>query len=222
MATGQFLLQRRDPGRLLLHELLQAPHPFQPTDHQRLHRARRALPVVIGNRNRRGFFIDRSSAGMPSSPKIPTNPKTRPRFFNRINPLQGTERLPVRDQGVPGAARRGEVPDRVRSAAPANHVRGQAACGHPGGPDAVAAQPHPPPQGRRLRPRLRERPRRDPRSIRGLLRRLGDGGRGGSRPHVRVKGELDASGIYLGEEVERFCAVYFKPKHGKARGTTRR
>ena len=27
-----------------------------------------------------------------------------------------------------------------------------------------------------------------------------------------VKGELDASGIYLREEVERFCAVYFKPK----------
>lgn len=28
----------------------------------------------------------------------------------------------------------------------------------------------------------------------------------------RIKGELDASGIYLAEEVERFCAVYFKPK----------
>jgi type I restriction enzyme R subunit len=27
-----------------------------------------------------------------------------------------------------------------------------------------------------------------------------------------IKGELDASGIYLQEEVERFCAVYFKPK----------
>src|SRR5262252_3693894 len=27
-----------------------------------------------------------------------------------------------------------------------------------------------------------------------------------------IKGELDASGIYFGEEVERFCAVYFKPK----------
>ena len=27
-----------------------------------------------------------------------------------------------------------------------------------------------------------------------------------------IKGELDASGIYLGEEVERFCTVYFKPK----------
>jgi type I restriction enzyme R subunit len=28
----------------------------------------------------------------------------------------------------------------------------------------------------------------------------------------QVKGDLDASGIYLAEEVERFCAVYFKPK----------
>jgi len=27
-----------------------------------------------------------------------------------------------------------------------------------------------------------------------------------------IKGELDTSGIYLHEEVERFCAVYFKPK----------
>jgi type I restriction enzyme R subunit len=27
-----------------------------------------------------------------------------------------------------------------------------------------------------------------------------------------IKCELDASGIYLGEEIERFCAVYFKPK----------
>ncbi|OPY71935.1 MAG: hypothetical protein A4E62_01067 [Syntrophorhabdus sp. PtaU1.Bin002] len=28
----------------------------------------------------------------------------------------------------------------------------------------------------------------------------------------QIKGELDASGVYLGEEVERFCEVYFKPK----------
>ncbi|HXO41013.1 MAG TPA: type I restriction endonuclease [Thermoanaerobaculia bacterium] len=28
----------------------------------------------------------------------------------------------------------------------------------------------------------------------------------------QLKGELDASGIYLGEEVSRFCAVYFKPQ----------
>ncbi len=27
-----------------------------------------------------------------------------------------------------------------------------------------------------------------------------------------VKGELEASGVYLGAEVERFCAVYFRPK----------
>src|SRR5207237_469011 len=28
----------------------------------------------------------------------------------------------------------------------------------------------------------------------------------------QLKGELDESGVYLPEEVERFCAVYFKPK----------
>jgi len=28
----------------------------------------------------------------------------------------------------------------------------------------------------------------------------------------QIKGELDATGIYLGEEVARFCEVYFKPK----------
>lgn len=28
----------------------------------------------------------------------------------------------------------------------------------------------------------------------------------------QIKGELDASGIYLSEEVERFCEVYFRPK----------
>ncbi len=27
-----------------------------------------------------------------------------------------------------------------------------------------------------------------------------------------IKAELDASGIYFGEEIERFCAIYFKPK----------
>ena len=27
-----------------------------------------------------------------------------------------------------------------------------------------------------------------------------------------IKGELDASGVYLDDEVERFCAIYFKPK----------
>ena len=28
----------------------------------------------------------------------------------------------------------------------------------------------------------------------------------------QIKGELDAAGVYLAEEVERFCEVYFKPK----------
>jgi len=28
----------------------------------------------------------------------------------------------------------------------------------------------------------------------------------------QIKAELDASGIYLSEELQRFCSVYFKPK----------
>ena len=58
------------------------------------------------------------------------------------HPREGAARE-VRDAGVPGAARRGEVPDRFRSAAAAHDVRGQAARGHPGRADAVAPEPHP-------------------------------------------------------------------------------
>ena len=47
----------------------------------------------------------------------------------------------VRDPGVSGPARRGEVPDRIRSTAPAHDVRGQAARGHPGGADVVPVEP---------------------------------------------------------------------------------
>ena len=32
-----------------------------------------------------------------------------------------------------------------------------------------------------------------------------------------IKAELDASGVYLAEEVERFCAVYFKPRQQQSR-----
>ena len=31
-----------------------------------------------------------------------------------------------------------------------------------------------------------------------------------------IKGELDASGVYLPEEIERFCAVYFKPRQRRS------
>lgn len=34
----------------------------------------------------------------------------------------------------------------------------------------------------------------------------------------RIKGELDGSGIYLGEEVERFCEIYFRPKQRQSAG----
>ena len=106
------------------------------------------------------------------------------RGHERRHPREGAARE-VRDAGVPGAARRGEVPDRLRPAAAAHDVRGQAARGHPGRADAVAPEPHPPAQGRHLRPRLRERPRGDPRGVQDLLRRRGDGRGGRSGPHVR-------------------------------------
>ncbi len=34
----------------------------------------------------------------------------------------------------------------------------------------------------------------------------------------QIKSELDGSGIYLSEEVERFCAIYFKPKQRQSAG----
>lgn len=34
----------------------------------------------------------------------------------------------------------------------------------------------------------------------------------------RLKGELDSSGIYLGEELERFCEIYFKPRQRQSTG----
>ena len=49
----------------------------------------------------------------------------------------------VRHAGISGAARRREVSDGLRPAAAAHDVRGQAARGHPGRADAVAAEPHP-------------------------------------------------------------------------------
>ena len=79
---------------------------------------------------------------------------------------------------VPGVAGRREVPDGLRPAAAAHAVREQAARRHPGGADALAPEPHASPEGGHLRPRLRERPRRDPAGVQDLLRRRGDG-RGG-------------------------------------------
>ncbi len=90
--------------------------------------------------------------------------------------------------GIPGAAGGGEVPDRLRSAASAHHVRGQAAGRHPGRADALAPEPHPSAQGRHLRARLRQRPRGDPRGLQDLLRRRRDGRGGRTGAHVRDQG----------------------------------
>ena len=83
---------------------------------------------------------------------------------------------------------RREVPDRLRPAPPAHDVRGQAPGRDPGRPDPLPAEPHPPLQGGHVRPRLRERPRRDPRRVQDVLRRGADGRGSRSGPHVCDQG----------------------------------
>ena len=61
---------------------------------------------------------------------------------------------------LPGPRRRREVPDRLRPAAAVRHVRRQGADRAERRADAVPAQPHPPGQGRHVRPRLPQRRRR--------------------------------------------------------------
>ena len=84
----------------------------------------------------------------------------------------GEAQLPKRfaSRRLPGARRGGEVPDRVRPAAAAHHVRGQEARRRQGGADPVAAQPHPPGQDRHVRARLRQQRRGHPGRVRAVLR----------------------------------------------------
>ena len=70
---------------------------------------------------------------------------------------ESRDRAKVRRGRLPGARRRREVPDRLRPAAAAHDVRGQAADRAARGADALPAQPHPPRQDGHLRPRLPQR-----------------------------------------------------------------
>ena len=67
------------------------------------------------------------------------------------------DRRPDPGGPVPLPDLRRQVPDRLRRAAAAHDVRGQAAVRHQGGADAVAAEPRAPAEARRLRARLHER-----------------------------------------------------------------
>ena len=69
-----------------------------------------------------------------------------------------------------------------------------------------------PSEGGHVRSRLRQRSRGDPRGLQDLLRRRGDGRGSRSCADVPDQGRTGRKGIYLGREVERFCAVYFKPQ----------
>ena len=71
---------------------------------------------------------------------------------------------------VPPADRRREVPDRLRPAAAAHHVRGQEAGRRQRGADPLPPEPHPPGQGRDHGAGLRQRGRGDPEGVPALLR----------------------------------------------------
>ena len=88
--------------------------------------------------------------------------------------------LALRLARLPDPARGGEVPDGLRPAAAAGHVRRQAPRRCAGGADTVVTQPGRAWQGSPLRPRLRQRPRRNSRRLRPLLRP--HGAVGGLRP----------------------------------------
>ena len=86
----------------------------------------------------------------------------------------------LRLAGLPGPAGREQVPDRLRPAAAAHDVRGQAARRRAGRADALAPEPDDPRQGRAVRPRLRERRRGHLPRLQALLRQ--DRAAGGVRP----------------------------------------
>ena len=104
---------------------------------------------------------------------------------------------------------RRQVPDRLRRAAAAHHVRGQDALRHQGGADALAPQPGPPEEARRLRARLHERRRHDPGAP--------------SRPTTAppssseetdpnklhdLKADLDGYQVYTAEQVDDLVELY--------------
>ena len=92
----------------------------------------------------------------------------------------------VREARLPLPGGREQVPDGVRPAAAAHHVRGQEARRRERCADAVAPEPHPPRQAGRDGARLRQRGRGDPEGLRALLR--DHPALGGDRPQPALRG----------------------------------
>ncbi len=96
LSASQFRLQRRNPCRLLLHDLLELTDALPQADQQHLHCQRRALPVAVGDRNLRGFFQGvRTGRDVHTKQLIPTYRQTlkKYRFFSRHPRPYETERL---------------------------------------------------------------------------------------------------------------------------------
>jgi type I restriction enzyme R subunit len=141
-----------------------------------------------------------------------------PRPFHREQPraepqLKGRDiREAFKGRRVPDAAGRQQVPDRLRPAAALRHVRRQAAGGHPGRADALAAQPRPPRQGHDLRRRLRQRPGRGARRVQEVPQTAELSATTDPNLVFDLRGKLDSAGHYDDFEVDRVVAVELDPK----------
>jgi type I restriction enzyme, R subunit len=104
------------------------------------------------------------------------------------------------DRSLPLPDLRRQVPDRLRRAAAAHDVCGQAAVGHQGRADAVPPQPRPSEEARLLRARFPEQQRDDHLRFPGLLPDH-DAGRG-DRPQQtpRPEADLDGAGVFAGAD----------------------
>ena len=118
----------------------------------------------------------------------------------------------VQGRRVPDPAGGEQVPDRLRSAAAVRHVRGQAAGGHPGRADAVAAEPRPSRQGHDLRARLRERPEDVLAAFKTYYTTAELDGVTDPNLVYNLRAKLDAAGHYDDFEVDRVVAVELNPK----------
>ena len=103
MATGQFLLQRRDPGGPAAPRVAPGAPPVPTNRPPAL--APRSACAASRDRKSESEGVSSSTGPAPECHPAPRYPRTRKParcFFNRINPLQGTERLLrwLRDEGL--------------------------------------------------------------------------------------------------------------------------
>jgi type I restriction enzyme R subunit len=109
---------------------------------------------------------------------------------------------------VPLPDLRRQVPDRLRRAAAAHDVRGQAAVRHQGGADAVAPEPRAPAEARLLRARLPEQQRGITFAFQDYYRTTLLADETDPNKLHDLKAALDAAQVYSPEQVQQLVALF--------------